>query len=178
MKRSLNNIAHHSFTATDRLFLDANVWLYIFSPHGIGGRWEQVYSSAYDRIVKAKSQLFTDVLVMSEFTNTYARVKWQQLDRAEKSFKHFRNSKEFELVAEEISAHAKKIMAMCSRLESGFADIQMSSLLGNYATGKFDFNDQIIVALCRKQHLTLVTNDGDFRNQEVQALTTNQRLLR
>ena len=178
MKRSPDNITHYSFAAADCLFLDANVWLYIFSPYDIGGHWEPVYSSAFDRLVKAKSQLFTDVLVISEFINTYARVKWKQSDFAGESFKRFRDSKEFEPVAEEISAHVKKIVAVCLRLESGFADIQTSSLLANYATGKFDFNDQIIAALCRKQRLTLVTNDGDFKSQGVQVLTANQKLLR
>ena len=178
MKHSSNNIDRHSFAATDSLFLDANVWIYIFSPHGIDRRWERLYSAAFDRIVAAKSQLFTDVLVISEFINTYARIKWKQSAFAGENFKRFRDKNEFKPIAEEISAHAKKIVARCSRLESGFADIQTSSLLSNYATGKCDFNDQIIAALCCKQHLTLVTHDGDFKSQGLHILTANQRLLR
>ena len=108
MKRSPNNIAHYRFAANDCLFLDANVWLYIFSPYGIGGHWELVYSSVFDRIVAAKSQLFTDVLVISEFINTYARIKWKQSDFAGEDFKRFRGVKEFKPIAEEISAHVKK----------------------------------------------------------------------
>ena len=177
MKSSAQHIGNRQFSDTDRLFFDANIWLYIFSPKGIGGKLERVYSSAFNSTIKAKSQLFTDVLVMSEYVNTYARIKWQNSSAAKDKFKKFRISEEFKPIAEEIASAARRITSCCTPLDSGFPYLQIEDVLTDYAKGEFDFNDQIIAELCRKKKLTLVTHDGDFKNHRAPLLTANRKLL-
>ena len=108
MKSLAQHIGHHKFTDADCLFFDANIWLYMYCPKGIEDRWQDVYSSAFRRAIKAKSQLFADVLVMSEFINTYARIKWQNSSSAKYKFKMFRASKEFKPIAGEIAYAARE----------------------------------------------------------------------
>ena len=172
------DIDNHNYTDSERLFLDANIWLYIYSPRETMGKLQEVYSAALSRMLNAKSQLFTDVLIISEFVNTYARTKWHSSTATPKgNFKNYRQSKHFKPVAKQIASAARKITSMCQVLESGFSQLQHHSFFENYATGKFDFNDQMIVELCHSQELTLVTHDGDFAEQTLPILTANQKLL-
>jgi predicted nuclease of predicted toxin-antitoxin system len=55
--------------------------------------------------------------------------------------------------------------------------IDVDALLGRYEVGKADFNDQILAQLCRREELTLITDDGDFRGSGLKIVTANRRLL-
>ena len=50
-------------------------------------------------------------------------------------------------------------------------------LLNEFAAGECDFNDQVIIKLCKKEELTLITHDADFRDAGIPILTANHRLL-
>ena len=51
-------------------------------------------------------------------------------------------------------------------------------MVDQYAKGNADFNDQMIVALCKENEFKLVTDDGDFHNQDISIVTANNRLLK
>ena len=177
MKHKTVAVRRYNFTFQDKLFLDANIWLYLYAPQKPGSYWVNIYSKVFARILKAKSQIYINLLVVSEFINTYARIKWKLVAPHLNSFKNFRNSPDFELVAQDIAADVKQIMKHCSRIESSFATLGIDNLLNDYATGDFDFNDQVITELCKSNKLTLITNDGDFKTQEIPVLTANSNLL-
>ena len=170
-------VRHHNFTSKDKLFLDTNIWLYLFSPREPGDRWKQIYSEVFERILKANSRIYVDVLVLSEFINAYARTKWRAAAPHIRSFKDFRSSRGFKPVAEDITAGVREIVSHCSRIESGFTMLPMNDLLDDYISGDSDFNDQVITGICKSNGFTLITNDGDFKTQEIPILTANPRLL-
>ena len=179
MNGKTSDVVQYDFTSEDRLFFDANVWLYLYLHQGSdGGYWENLYSDVFDHILGAGSQIYIDVLVVSEFINAFARQVWKASGLFPKDFKKFRNTPEFEPVAQNIAAAVEKMMQYSSRVESRFPTLDMNKLLRDYATGSLDFNDQVIVEICRRNRFTLVTNDGDFRNQDIPILTANRRLLR
>ena len=199
MNHKATQVEQHNFTLTDKLFLDANIWLYLYCPQGSRTYWVKTYSNVFDRILDAESQIYIDVLVVSEFINTFARQEWklakQALELAKQegdlteqeyelakshlcSFKNFRNSPNFDPIAQGIAAAAKQIMKHCSRVESCFTTLDIGNLLTNYDTGNFDFNDQVITEICKSNGFTLITNDSDFKTQEIPILTANQSLLR
>ena len=192
-------VEQHNFTLKDKLFLDANIWLYLYCPQGSRDYWVKTYSDVFDRILDAESQIYIDVLVVSEFINTFARQEFdlakQALELAKQegtlteqalelakshlcSFKSFRNSPDFGLIAQGITAAVKQIMKHCSQVESCFTTLDMGDLLTDYDTGNFDFNDQVITEICKNNKFTLITNDSDFKTQEISILTANQSLLR
>lgn len=180
MKTMENNIqaaGSYTFTHRDRLFLDANIWLYLFAPRQPRNYWNQIYSRVFDRILDANSQIYIDVLVVSEFINAYARIKQKVVAPHINNFKVFRGSLYFKRVAEDIAADVELVMSYCSMIESGFTTLSMNDLLADYISGDFDFNDQVITELCKNNGFTLITNDGDFRTQEIPILTANQSLL-
>ena len=170
-------VRHHNFTSKDKLFLDANIWLYLFSPREPGDRWKQIYSEVFERILKANSRIYVDVLVLSEFINAYARTKWRAAAPHIRSFKDFRSSRGFKPVAEDITAGVKASVSHCSRIESSFTTLPINDLLTDYISGDFDFNDQVITEICKNNGFTLITNDSDFKTQEIFILTANSNLL-
>ena len=128
MTKTMNKVSDYNFTSQDRLFLDTNIWFYLYGPEGSSSHWVQIYSTIFNRMLSAKSQIYIDVLVLSELINTYSRTQWRFVARHIESFKGFRNSSHFKPVAQEIGAKVKSILESCSRIESGFATLATSFL--------------------------------------------------
>ena len=127
--------------------------------------------------MKANSEIFIDVLVVSEFINVCARKKSKLFPWPMGDFKKFRKSRRFIPVAQGIAADVKQILKHCLTIESGFPALGIDDLLDEYAKGHFDFNDQVITEFCRSNGLTLITHDGDFSSQGIPVLTANKSLL-
>ena len=72
------DVRDYAFTEEDRLLLDANVWLSIYGPDPTARRRSSAYQRAFRRMRTARNQLFTDVLVLSEFINRFARQLYVQ----------------------------------------------------------------------------------------------------
>lgn len=178
-RKSIHNVKNYNFSPEDELFLDTNIWMYIYGQHESNDPLGKVYSDALGRILNAKSVIYVDVLVVSEFINAFARMEWKDHEQfKEKPFKSFRNSREFKAVALQISKYVRKILNCCTPVESGFSHVDLPALFNDYAAGRADFNDQIIAALCKREALKLITHDGDFRNKDVFVITANKRLLK
>jgi len=174
------DIRHYIFRPTDALLVDANVWLDVYAPSDPTDWRVKVYSRALKEMVVARSQLYIDVLIVSEFINTYARWEhgFQYPDpSARPSFKQFRQSPDFKPVAQAIADATRRILQLCVRSESGFAALDIDALIKEFELGETDFNDQIIADLCKHQGWKLVTHDGDFKNYDLAVLTANRHLL-
>ena len=136
----------------------------------------KIYSQVFQRILKAGSKIYTDVLVVSEFINRYARIKHELVAPCSK-FKDFRKSLGFKPVAQDIAADVKKILSHFFPIESGLTTVEMDDLLDEYAAGNSDFNDQVITEICKSNGLTLITHDSDFTNQTIPVLSANPKLF-
>ena len=177
MKLDATRVENYKFEPGDEFFLDANIWLYIYGPQKPVDWRVETYSWTLGRILEARCRIFIDVLVVSEFINTYARKKWRLVAPDIKYFKQFRKSSAFNPVAEEIVDNVKRVLNHCSRIESGFEVLGIIDLLDDYAKGHSDFNDQVITDICKQKELQLITHDGDFRGQGIPILTANKYLL-
>ena len=177
MNHQVIPVKRHNFTSQDKLFFDANIWLYLYCPQGSQDYWVNTYSDIFDRILDAESQIYIDVLVVSEFINTFARQEWRLAGVHSNSFKTFRSSPNFKPTAEGIAAAVKQIMQHCLPVESCFTTLEINELLTDYSTGNFDFNDQVITEICKNNGFTLITNDSDFKTHEISILTANPSLL-
>jgi len=51
-------------------------------------------------------------------------------------------------------------------------------LLVQYEEGDSDFNDQVLVEICKSKDLTLITHDADFKAVDINILTANKKLLK
>lgn len=170
-------VADYNFKSEDELFVDTNVWLFVYGPQKPGDVRVETYSKALKGILLSQCRIYIDVLIVSEFINTYARLKWNIMDKPHTDFKLFRKSAKFKPIAKDIAADVKRILKHCKRIENGFEALDIDGLIDEYAAGDADFNDQVIVALCKKRKLKLVTDDGDFGIQGITVVTANKRLL-
>lgn len=181
MPCSAHDVTSYVFTDRDRLFVDANVWLFVHGPSKPGDRRVAAYSRALAKCVAARSAVQIDALVLSEFVNRYARIRHSVLQltgaAAPRDFKQFRNGPRFRPVAEEIADAVRRILAVCNRMESGFSSVDILAMISRYALGGHDFNDQMIIDLCRRQGLVLVTDDRDFGGSGLTLVTANRKLL-
>ena len=180
MNHKAAKVCNYKFSDGDQLFLDTNIWFYIFGPQEPkyqNNHWMRIYSRIFQRILKAKSRIYIDVLVLSEFINRYAKLKHDVDGPQDIKFKTFRTSQDFEPVAQDIVADVQRLLNHCIRIKSDFATLDMDTLLNDYADGDSDFNDQVITEICKNNGFTLITNDSDFKTQEIPILTANRKLL-
>ena len=179
MGQNAEDIISHNFASSEELLFDTNIWFFIYGPHKPNDKRVIAYSNALKNILAAKSRIYINVLILSEFINAYARLKWRLLPTSSKykNFKQFRASKAFRRIAQDISADVKLVLQHCTRIESGFGSLDITNLIDEYAAGKSDFNDQVLTALCKKNGLEMVTDDADFKGKDIPVLTANKRLL-
>lgn len=173
-------IEPYAFSEDDTLFLDTNIWLSVYGPQSSPDNWRtKLYSNALKRIINAKSIVFIDVLVLSEFVNRYSRMAfWVKRPNARPNeFKKFRKSSDFKPVAKAISDDVRRILKYCQRIGSGFESIDVDASLAIYESERPDFNDMIMAELCKKNSLKLITHDADFKKFEITVLTANKNLL-
>lgn len=167
----------YNFTPDDELLLDTNIWLFFYGPQKPGNERVAAYSEAFAKILAAGCRIYIDVLIVSEFINAYARMKWGILEKPRGDFKQFRRSLDFKPIAQDIVGDIRQVLKHCSRLENGFEKLDIDGLISEYAEGDSDFNDQVIAALCRRKGLKLITDDSDFRGRGIPVVTANKRLL-
>ena len=177
MTYKASDVRYYNFTPQDKLFLDSNIWLYLYGPPKRRSYWRSIYASVFNRILRAKSRIYIDVLVVSEFINAYARLKWRDASSYPNTFKTFPSSSDFKTVAQDIATHIQQIMKHCTRIESGFTTLPINDLITDYINGDSDFNDQVITEICKNNGFTLITNDSDFKTQDIPVLTANSKLL-
>ena len=180
MSNRVYPINSYQFSQSDRLLFDANIWLYLYGPEfNAKDNRTITYSIALRKASAAKSQLFIDPLIVSEFVNSYGRTIYNKLPKGSKpqEFKSFRNSPSFQPISQRITKDIKTILKNCHRIESGWELVDIERIFHDFQTGKSDFNDLMLAQLCQHQNLKLVTHDADFQGLDVTILTANSRLV-
>jgi hypothetical protein len=65
-----NDINKYTFSASDNLFFDANILIYLDGPIAdVDKNLQAIYANAFAKMIKANSKLFIDTVVLSEFAN-------------------------------------------------------------------------------------------------------------
>ena len=173
-------IKDYAFSDSDLLFLDANVWFYIYGP-SLTEDWKiDVYSNALKRILSSKCKIFIDLLVLAEFANRYSKYEYniaRNHARVDPEFKDYRRSEDYKRVAEAIADSIRRILQLCVRVSDCFEEIEIDKILTEFATTCLDFNDHILIDLCKRSEFKLVTHDADFKESDITVLTANKRLL-
>jgi predicted nucleic acid-binding protein len=173
-------VERHTFTATDKLLLDASIWLFLYCPHGDPKACAPLaYSSAFKEMLSAKSKIFINSTVLAEFINRYCRLVhalMQDGHGAAEDFKKFRKSGAFKKVAKAVSDAVRRILRDTRKIDTGFSTIDAERILNDFESGRYDFNDLVIADLCTRNRLTLITHDSDFCSGSFPVLTANALL--
>jgi len=180
MKNKAYDLSSYSFISGEQILVDTNIWLYLFpAPGNPPQRFANQYSTAFSNLVSAQAQPVLDPMVLSEYLNRYIRIEWMgNYKSTYPKFKDFRNSLDFTAVVSSAETFAKRIVNFCEIHSIPARELDLNQALVDFSSGKMDFNDALLVDICKKRNLKLMTNDGDFHDGGIDVLTTNPRLLR
>jgi len=176
---SVSRIGDYKFSQDDKLLLDANIWLYLFAPPSKpSGYATKVYSEAFKRILSAKSQVVLSSTILSEYLNRYCRIEWgARFKEVHPDFKSFRQSQDYFQVGNGAATYARAMLKQSRRVDDGFAGTDIAAVLGDFESGRSDFNDGLLVSACASNSWKLVTHDGDFKEGGIHVLTDNAKLI-
>lgn len=180
MNNKAHDLASYTFVSGEQILLDANIWLYLFpAPANPHQSFAHQYSTAFSNLVRAQAQPVLDPMVLSEYLNRYCRIEWEANFKApHRSFKKFRQSADFHSVASSAQTFVERILNFCHIHSVSPDELNLNQALVDFTSGKVDFNDALLVDICKKRNLKLMTNDSDFQQGGIEVLTTNPRLLR
>ncbi len=180
MKNKVYDLSSYSFSSDEQVLVDTNIWLYLFpAPGNPPYNFAQQYSTAFTKLVSAKAQPVLDPMVLSEYLNRYIRIEWEGYYRSHyRKFKEFRNSTDFSTIVSAAEIFAKKILSCCRIHSIAASELDLNQALTDFSTGGVDFNDGLLIDICKKRNLTLMTNDSDFQEGGIKVLTTNPKLLK
>lgn len=180
MKNKAYDLSFYLFSSDELVLVDTNVWLYLFPAPGYPPHnFAQQYSSAFANLLTAQAQPVLDPMVLSEYLNRYTRIEWEGNYKSRYfKYKNFRNSPDFSTVVSSAEVFAKRILSFCKIHSIPANGLDLNQALAEFSSGNADFNDAILVDICKKSGLKLMTNDGDFQNGGIEILTKNPRLLR
>ncbi len=173
---TIKQASTYKFREGQMLLLDANVLIFR-SGATDNPRKERLYTKVLENIKSAECQAIVDTLVISEFVNRYSRLEGNKMKETNQSFKNFRDSKNFQPIAQDVSIWLEKIFEYAEIVPSEFSMENVASIIEEFAKGKSDFNDQIIVEICKKYGAILITEDRDFAGKGIPILTENTRML-
>lgn len=180
MNNKAYDLSSYSFASGEQILVDTNVWLYLFpAPANPQYPFAKQYSIALSRLVSAGAQPVLEPMVLSEYLNRYCRIEWEGNFKAKYStFKQFRQSADFQKVGVSAQTFAWKILHFCQLHSVLHDELDINQALQDFVLGQIDFNDALLVAICKKRNLKLMTNDADFQYGGIEVLTTNPRLLK
>lgn len=169
-----------SLQPTDRILLDANTCLFIFGPTKY--RYEDpTRAMKYDNSQNnwGDGNVYICLLILSEFINKCRDYFWEiwKQDEApyKKGKKHFRDSEYYRNmnIGDRIAPYVEEMLIAVECCDSDFDKTKAYAFLGEFKKGELDFNDVVIEEICTKNRLALVTDDGDFKNSNIDIFTAN-----
>lgn len=181
--KKMNNKAHdlsvYLFRKGEIFLIDTNVWLYLYpAPSSAKILFFDQYSKSLKAMLSAGARLVMDATVLSEYLNIYCRIEWNARHKSRyPRFKTFRNSADFAAVGRPAAIFARSMLKYCTRCDHPFSASDITRILTDFETGSNDFNDGLLVEICRYNNWKLVTNDSDFTSGGIEVLTANRKLL-
>lgn len=155
------------------IFFDANILIYLFWPTG-QHLFEQSYARVFNCLLRQGNGLFVDFSVISEVINRIVRIEHQKI-RPTQRFKEFRNSQDGIDALNDIYIIVKNdILNRFNVIGKSFDKQEIEHLL---QIDNLDFVDKATVAICKENSFVLLTNDGDFKNVDLDILTGNPSIL-
>ena len=174
------DIKSYTPKSSDLFFLDNNIWMFLFCPIGNYSKAQQrIYSSFLQSIISAKATIFVNSLILSEFSNSFLRMDFEQWKKNNKLYganykKDYIPSLQYKNTVAAITAALNNILSLSERKPDDFHMIDIDSICNNFSI--IDFNDSYLIEFCKNNSLKLVTDDKDFQkilNPNMSIITSN-----
>lgn len=177
---SIQNIENARITRGDKIFLDTNIWHYLYYPQN-GSRNERfcdIYSTFLGKILEQKCLIFTNILQISEIANLILRTEFKTAQKKAGQnidWKEFRSSDDGVIALINAKTIVENILRYATPVDGMFNSEELSSIAKS--CDKADFNDIFFSHFCVKQSSILVTHDFDFSEftSGVQVISANKK---
>jgi predicted nucleic acid-binding protein len=178
MAVKLTDINKYSPKSSDKFFFDNNVWMYLFCPLADYKKLKQKHYSAFlQSITTSRSTIFISSLILSEFTNRYLRMDFEQWKIENEIFdadfkKDYVGTTRYKDTVTEIKRNINQIMKLCDKTSDNFNALDCDTILKHLSY--IDFNDSYYLELAKLGKWKIVTDDTDFvtyQDHEVEIIT-------
>lgn len=162
-----HRISDYIVGPTEEFFFDTNVWIFLFAPIAGSKPYKQkMYSRLLKEIRSRNACLWINSLVIAEYVNAVLRLEFKQwIARNQKvavDFKRdFRPTSDYQTALTDIKEQVTAISSMCQRRPDDFNALNIEKIITSMGN-KLDFGDSMIVDMCQKYNLKLVTDDKDI----------------
>jgi len=162
-----------------KIFIDANVWLYIHCSIGNFHRETvSVYSNVYRYVLRENMEVYTDIIIISELINRYLRIALTNYqtksDQENIGFKEYRMTEDGMISTREVySILQNKILPFTIIINFSYDNESIKKLFDDRSSD-IDFNDSHIVKLCAENGFYLMTHDGDFKDEDINIISHNE----
>jgi predicted nucleic acid-binding protein len=177
----VHDISAYQPSSTDVFFFDNNVWMFLFCPIvGYGRPKQKLYAAFFDKINTAKSCIWINSLVLSEFCNAWLRIVYNNWKKKTENTvnndykKDFVGSNTYNDSIEEIKLTLQSILKNVERATDDFNAINLDHIFTELEN--CDFNDSYYLELASRKKWKIVTDDADlFKNNKlnVEIITAN-----
>jgi len=162
---NINNL--YKIDSRDKVFIDTNILIFLFSPSFVNSHRYQVdkYSAVFSLLVENKCVLYINSHVISEFINRCLRIDFDNNFNSEKNKnykKDYRNSAEYLKTIQIVLKQLKKFLKLAKHINDDFESFDITNAYNT--TKESDFNDLIIADTVRSNNLKLFSDDRDFQN--------------
>lgn len=155
---------------------DANVWIFLQGPLQDHESWQsKAYSAFYSDVIKAGSEVYLPLVVATEFANRCLTLLAQASGWNRQAGK-IHAEKDYLVWSKDACDSLNAIVGDSTRIDDDFSSVKLEPLYDEIERGRLDFNDHLIIDLCRRHGLTLVTHDADYADIDLPIVTANKRL--
>lgn len=170
MAAKIFDIKKYSPKSSDIFFFDNNVWMYLFCPlASFNISRQRNYSAFLQSISTSRSTIVINSLILSEFTNRYLRMDFEQWKNENDAFdasykKDYIGTNRYQDTVAEIKRNINQILKFCEKFSDNFNAVNLNNILLHLS--HIDFNDSYYLELAKLSNLKIVTDDADFINYD------------
>lgn len=203
MAYNIHNIKNFTVMDREMYFLDSNAWVWYLMAEQFGDDilkkdWQKYYVEFVRGIVtlnsyidkkaikglKHQPKIVLTSLLISELTNVYLSLLMKDhidsletaKERNEYKFKKFRDTLYYQEQHRYIISVFQEMSPFLYFLDDEFNALNPLELLANL-TSKYDFNDFYYYSLLKNKNITVVTDDGDFKFEDIEIVTYRYDLI-
>ena len=160
------DIENYKPDTSDIFFFDNNIWMFLFCPLGNHEVHKQrAYSDFLKEIQEVKATIYVNDLVLSEFSNTYFRMDFNQWEKEVEGYQTYKKdyvgTPRYQAIANEIHHAINDIMSITNHADNFLDSVNINSILSHMA--HIDFNDSFYLEQARLGNWKIVTDDHDFQ---------------
>lgn len=164
---SIDFSSMYKIVKDDKVFIDTNILIFLFSPDFVSSREYQVdkYSNIYAKLIENQCKLYINSHVVSEFINKCLRIdfnkNFQNEERTKEFKKDYRGSSQYKETLSTILHELNKFMSLnVSQIDDDFSNFDINREY--IENDNSDFNDLIIARNVINNNLKLLSDDADF----------------